>query len=142
MKSSLFLDVTQRRLAVADISGLYRNVGNYQSTPRNIPEERRSYTAAEAWHHKLLRSANVITRRGQSTISPKWERSDVSRSVKYNAVTFHSDPSARLAIVRSPKSSSGCTQCLRKCGCEIWCVTILPEFTYVQSSCLDSCGVS
>ena len=29
---------------------------------------------------------------------------DVSRSVKYNTVTFHSEPSARLAIVRSPSS--------------------------------------
>jgi len=48
MGPSLFWDVTQRRFVVTEVSGLYKNVGNYQSTPRNIPEERRPYTAAEA----------------------------------------------------------------------------------------------
>ena len=48
MRSSFFWGVTKSRLVVTDVSGLYQNVGNYQSTPRNIAEERKSYTAAEA----------------------------------------------------------------------------------------------
>jgi len=52
---TLFWDVTQHSLAVTDVSGkpvvpvqrtdmLSRNVGNYQPTMRNIPEERRSHS--------------------------------------------------------------------------------------------------
>jgi len=64
MRSSFFWGVTKRRLVVTDVSGLYQNVGNYQSTPRNIAEERKSYTAAEAWNLKLWRSATSLRERG------------------------------------------------------------------------------
>jgi len=64
--SSFFWDVMQCRLVVSypcfgttyqshlQGSGSPRNVGNYQSMLRYIPEEWRSDNAAEAWNQELL----------------------------------------------------------------------------------------
>ena len=134
MRSSLFWDVTQRRLVVTDVSGLYQNVGNYQSTPRNIPQEGRSYTAAEAWYHTHWGSAMSLSEGGSRQFG--WNgKYDVSRW----STTFHSEPSARLANVRSPSRNPVVTH--RNPCVKSDVSSFFRRSQYVQSSCLDSCAV-
>jgi hypothetical protein len=65
----------------------------------------------------------------------------VLRSAKYNAVMFHSDPSARLAIVRSPSPIPVVTHAYENL-CVKSDVSLFCRRSHTSPSCLDSCGVS
>jgi len=141
MRSSLFWYVTLRRLVDTDVSGLHQNVVNNQSTPRNIPEERRSYTAAEASNHTHWRSAVSLRETGSRQSGRNgnvWCFTQCQAQLSDVPFWTKSYISYREAL----KSNSGCNPCLRKSVREVWCDIILPEVAYLQSSCLDSCGVS